>query len=80
METVIPAVETNFCLLQTVLFYSEFFLLVEIKEIKQFLKTKYIPSSQHQFFDIFRDFKIFLKWKQLLHKVETHLLTNPSSG
>ena len=25
----------------------------------QFLKKKYIPASEHQFFYIFRDFKIF---------------------
>ena len=28
-------------------------------EGSQFLKTKYIPASEHQFFQIIRDFKIF---------------------
>ena len=32
------------------------------------------------FLDIFRDFKIFFKWKQLFCMVETHFLTNPSCG
>ena len=51
-----------FCLLETVLLYSEFFLLVENSIetwVSQFLKTKYVFASEHQFFNFFRDVKIF---------------------
>ena len=70
----------SFYLLETVFFYSEFFLLVEtIIETWEIpiLNAKYIPASEHQFFS--RDFKI-LKWKQLFGRVQMHFSTNPSSG
>ena len=45
--------EMSFYLLETVFFYSEFFLLVEtIIETWEIpiLNAKYIPASEHQFF------------------------------
>ena len=40
---------------KTVLFFSEFFLLLKLGG-SQFLKTKYIPASEHQFFQYFQRF------------------------
>ena len=60
-------------------------------EESQFLKMKYIPASEHQFFDVFRDFKIFESGrnfysgnaflnKSFIRLVETDLLSSGNGG
>ena len=44
----------------------------------QFLKKKYIPAREHQFFRYFQRFQDFIKWRYLFRIVETHFSSNPS--
>ena len=57
-------------------FFCQWKLLLKLG-VSQFLKTKYIPASEHKFF---RYFQRLYDLKQLFRIVETHFSTNPLSG
>ena len=57
-------------------------MLLKLGE-SHFLKTKYIPAGEHQFFRYFQQFDIFdifFKVEELFHIMKTYFSTNPSSG